>query len=61
MKTLLISLTAALAALSMPTQAATPAAVASFGNVTASSSFGIDKLIETKKKGKKGHKKHKKG
>ena len=61
MKTILISLTTALAALSMPTQAATPAAVASFSTVTANSAFGIDKLIETKKKGKKGHKKHKKG
>ena len=61
MKTLLISLTAALAAFSMPTQAATPAATASFSQVTANASFGIDKLIETKKKGKKGHKKHKKG
>jgi hypothetical protein len=61
MKTLLISLTAAFAALSMPTQAATPSTVSAFSTVTANASFGIDKLIEAKKKGKKGHSKHKKG
>jgi hypothetical protein len=61
MKTFLISLTTALAALSMPTQAATPAAVSVFSTVTANASFGIDHVIEAKKKGKKGHSKHKKG
>ena len=60
MKTFLIALTAAVAAMSMPAQATTPASHTAFSNMTASSSFGIDKLIETKKKGKKGHKKHKK-
>ena len=58
MKTFLIALTTALAA--MASQAATPvASQTSFSSVQATS-MGIDKLIEAKKKGKKGHKKHKK-